>query len=117
MAIPMLKSILSLAAIQTAVECSAAFPTMATTITPIKTSVTPSCALADSTEVTRNSESQAIKTVATSRTKMALDFDHPGSLEGAGEDAGEGESEGECEPGMPETRSLWVTSENASVQM
>ena len=55
-------------AIRTAVECSAALPTIATTITPTKTSVSPSVRLASSTAPTSTSLIQATKAVATSRT-------------------------------------------------
>jgi hypothetical protein len=51
-------------AMSTAVECSAALPMIATTITPTKTSVNPNEAEAASTAPTRNSLMSATSAVA-----------------------------------------------------
>ena len=55
-------------------ECSAALPTMATTMTPTKTSVRPSCSRAASTDpCTSNSLITATSVVATARTISAFE--------------------------------------------
>jgi len=63
MAIPIESSIRFLIAIITAVLCSAALPTTATTITPIKTQVSPNADAAASTEPTSISLTHAISAV------------------------------------------------------
>jgi hypothetical protein len=75
-AIPTLRSILFFIAMRMAVECSAALPTIATTITPTNTSVRPTESRTLSIVPTRNSESRATKAVAMSRMITALLRDH-----------------------------------------
>src|SRR5205809_4299105 len=79
-AMPTLRSILFFIAMSMAVECSAALPTIATTITPTKTSVRPTESRTFSIVPTRNSESSATKAVAMSRMVMTLPRDHCLSL-------------------------------------
>ena len=73
---PTLRFILFFIAIIIAVECSAALPTIATTITPINTSVTPTECRTFSIVPTRNSESTATTAVEMRRMKTALPTDH-----------------------------------------
>ena len=75
---PTLKSILFFNAMVTAVECSAAFPTMATMITPTNASVMPREARTYSIVPTRNSESSATSAVANSN--IVKDFARDQSL-------------------------------------
>ena len=73
---PTLRFILFFIAMRMAVECSAALPTIATTITPINTSVTPTECRTFSIVPTRNSESRATTAVEMSRIRSALPRDH-----------------------------------------
>src|SRR5438128_8972810 len=73
-----LNSILFLHAMRTALPCSAAFPTIATMMTPTKSSVRPRLWRAASREPTRISLSIATKTVATTRTLSANRCSHSG---------------------------------------
>src|SRR2546421_1456841 len=73
-----LSSILFLQAIRIALPCSAAFPTIATMMTPTKSSVRPRLWRAASREPTRISLSIATKTVATTRTLSANRCSHRG---------------------------------------
>ena len=71
MAMPRESSMRFFSASMTAVLCSAALPTMATTITPMKMLVMPKAFAASSTEPTRISLIQTISRVAPARVSMA----------------------------------------------
>src|SRR3990170_3084936 len=71
-AIATLRSILFRNAMITALPCSAAFPTIATMITPTNSSVRPRLVRADSSELTRSSDCRATKPVATRMTISAV---------------------------------------------
>src|SRR5881628_2950016 len=73
-----LNSILFLQAMRTALPCSAAFPTIATMMTPTKSSVSPRLCRAVSREPTRISLSTATSTVETTRTLRANRFSQRG---------------------------------------
>src|SRR3989449_4700993 len=76
-----LSSILFLQAMRTALPCSAAFPMMATMITPTKSSVKPRLCRAVSRDPTRISLSIATKAVDTTRTLSANRFSQRGFSE------------------------------------
>jgi hypothetical protein len=68
MAMVSARSMRFFAAIRMAVECSAALPTTATTMTPMKTSFIPRCSAVASTEPTITSATQAMTAVEPSST-------------------------------------------------
>src|SRR5881409_2530332 len=76
-----LNSILFLQAIRIALPCSAAFPTIATMMTPTKSSVRPRLCRAVSREPTRISLSTATKTVEATSTLSANRFSQRGFSE------------------------------------
>ena len=69
------RSILSLTATSTATQCSAALPTIATTITPMKNSLSPTASEASVIEPTRISDitPTAIPATASAITELRID--------------------------------------------
>src|ERR1700737_2708011 len=74
---PEAETILFFIAIIPAVECSAALPITAITMTPTKTSVSPSADRAASTAPIKNSDISATRDVATISTRSDLGTDQP----------------------------------------
>ena len=77
-------------ATSTAVECSAALPTTATTTTPMKTLPRPSAVPAASTAWTRSSLTNPVRTAAAARTSAlrAIDQGRPAPTSSAGAASG-----------------------------
>ncbi len=71
------RSILSLTATKTATQCSAAFPTIATTITPMKNSLNPIECEVSSIEPTRISDITPTATPARARAITDVRIDQP----------------------------------------
>ena len=79
MAMVTARSILFFMATKIAVECSAALPMVATTMTPTKTLFMPRESAAALTEPTRNSLMTATAAVAATSTRIAVRRRHSGS--------------------------------------
>src|SRR6185295_13072907 len=71
------RSILFFIATSTATQCSAALPTMATTITPMKNSDRPTACEASLIEPTSTSDITPTRTPATARATTEVRVDHP----------------------------------------